>query len=138
MLCYQVVCGLWCGLWSEGAGAGPLEQMVIRYDGELVHVQAKGPTPSVGVVLPSVMVGPYQLGLKSVDGSVTVFVFDFEKTKQTNVESSYMFLDGVVSFRFSRATVSRITLQDEWVGTLSVDGIDLDSTGAVRLGDATG
>lgn len=117
---------------SEGSADGQLKGFSLSINGDgLITVNAEGPTPSDGVVLYSVTVDGYQLGLKSIDGNQSVFVFDFDSSRQSNLSSSLTYVDGQVSFRVPSAEVPRLTVPFEWTGTLSINGTDVAKTGSV-------
>lgn len=117
---------------SEGSADGQLKSFSLSVNGDgLITVNAEGPTPLNGTVLYSVMVDGYQLGLSSIDGTQSVFVFDFDSSSQVNLSSSLTYVDGQVSFRVPSAEVPGLTMPFDWTGTLSINGTDVAQTGTV-------
>lgn len=112
--------------WSEAAVKGDLAQMVLTItDDQLVMIQAQGPTPSAGTVLYSATLGGlYQIGLKSMDGEVIVFAYDFDSGKQANLDSAYVYGDGQVSFRVPASNLPKLATPFSWKGAVTVDGAD--------------
>lgn len=122
--------------WAEGVTEGQLSSMVLTIsDDGLVTVQAEGPTPSTGSVLYSANLGTHQLGLKSVDGVVNVFVFDFTTGKQVNLTTAFEYSDGRTVMRAPSEEFNGIVTPFEWTGALSIDGADVGSAhGAEMIG----
>lgn len=118
-------------VWSEAIGSGDLVSVTIQTDANLLTVQAEGPTPPTGAVLYSVLAGPYQMGLKSVDGDVTVFAFDSAAGTQVRLDNSYIYADSVVTFRIPLAEIPNLPEPLTWSASLSVEGVDVGTTGEV-------
>jgi hypothetical protein len=113
---------------GDGAG-GDLASARLATEGEVLTVGYETAAPLNGPSFSyyiNIFSAGYQIGLRSIDGEVTRFVFDLNETQQENLTSAYT-LDGTVAtLAVPLSALPRLEQPFDYTAVITVDGQDAD------------